>query len=76
MLQSCMDVVAHNIDKTENVYFDTVVEHTNHIPAHMRENVIGIMAINKLKAMLDREHPMLLAELVDFHAGRAGSLNV
>lgn len=62
-MKTNVTVTAHNIDKTENVIFDTTV-------THRKDVTVGMMAdkaINKCKTMLKRVHPELLAELTEFH---------
>jgi hypothetical protein len=62
-VKTAITVIAYNIDRTENVFFDTTVI----CRKNAFEGEIFVKGIRKLKSMLRRDHPMLLAELVEFH---------
>jgi hypothetical protein len=54
-------VVARNTDETENVFYENTVTYSARTIA-----LVESRAIQKLKNMLKRDHPELLAELTTF----------
>ncbi len=69
-MKVAVQVIAHNIDKTENVYFDTTTIYSKYCHPDLIDMVVADKAIGKFKTMLKRVHPELLAELVEFKAVR------
>lgn len=61
-----VEVAAHNVDQTENVYFETTVTYRKTTMPNFVDAVVKEKAIKKCKTFLKRSYPALLAELTDF----------